>query len=63
MRILNIQTSRRGREIKIFLTSFEGKEATHIPVATYQNMEDAITDMGEVSQVLQLTESAKELRR
>lgn len=54
IRTFNIQKSRRGREVQIFLTVFEGLEAAHLPLASYHKMEDAIADMEEVSQALQL---------
>ncbi len=40
------------RNITIFLTLCDKEDATHVPVATYKTMGDAVADMEEVNRVL-----------
>jgi hypothetical protein len=49
-RMLTIRNERR--KITIFLTLCDKEEATHVPVATYKTMENAIADMEEVNRIL-----------
>ena len=49
-RMLTIRNERR--KITIFLTLCDKEEATHVPVATYKTMENAIADMEEVKRIL-----------
>ena len=49
-RMLTIRNERR--KITIFLTLCDKEEATHVPVATYKTMEDAVSDMEEVNMIL-----------
>ena len=49
-RMLTIRNERR--KITIFLTLCDKEDATHVPVATYKTMENAIADMEEVKRIL-----------
>ena len=49
-RMLTIQKERR--EIRIYLTLCDKEDATHVPVATYKTMENAVADMEEVNRIL-----------
>ena len=49
-RMLTIRKERRN--ITIFLTLCDKEDATHIPVATYKSMEEAVSDMEEVNRIL-----------
>ena len=49
-RMLTIRKERR--KITIFLTLCDKEEATHVPVATYKSMENAVADMEEVNRIL-----------
>ena len=49
-RMLTIRKERRN--ITIFLTLCDKEDATHVPVATYKTMGDAVADMEEVNRIL-----------
>ena len=49
-RMLTIRKERRN--ITIFLTLCDKEDATHVPVATYKTMENAVADMEEVNRIL-----------
>ena len=49
-RMLTIRNERR--KITIFLTLCHKEEATHVPVATYKSMENAVADMEEINRIL-----------
>jgi len=49
-RMLTIRNERR--KITIVLTLCDKDEATHVPVATYKSMENAVADMEEVNRIL-----------
>lgn len=49
-RMLTIRNERR--KITIFLTLCDKEDATHVPVATYKTMENAVADMEEVNRIL-----------
>ena len=49
-RMLTIRNERR--KITIFLTLCDKEEATHVPVATYKSMENAVADMEEINRIL-----------
>jgi hypothetical protein len=55
-RMLTIRNERR--KITIFLTLCDKEEATHVPVATYKSMENAVSDMEEVNRILSGTDEA-----
>ena len=49
-RMLSIRHERR--KITIVLTLCDKEEATHVPVATYTSMEEAVADMEEMNRIL-----------
>ena len=49
-RMLSIRHERR--KITIVLTLCDKEEATHVPVATYTSMEEAVADMEEINRTL-----------
>lgn len=53
-RMLTIRNE-RGK-ISIVMTLYNREEATHVPLATYQSMENAVADMDEVQRVLSKNE-------
>ena len=48
--MLSIRHERR--KITIVLTLCDKEEATHVPVATYTSMEEAVADMEEMNRIL-----------